>query len=95
MSIQQLVANQLKQAKIVIFSKTYCPYCIKVKELFKNLQQEYQAIELDTINNGQEIQDYLYTLTKQRTVPSVFINQKHVGGCDDVHELHRKGKLLL
>ncbi len=45
------------------------------------------------IGNGDEIQRILEQLTNQRTVPNIFINQKHVGGCDDLHARHREGSL--
>ncbi len=45
------------------------------------------------VADGPEIQDLLLQLTKQRTVPNVFINGKHIGGCDSVLELHSQNKL--
>ena len=39
------------------------------------------------------IQEALRRLTKQSTVPNIFINQKHIGGCDDTMALHKAGKL--
>ena len=77
----------------MIFSKSYCPYCTKAKKLIQSLNVQYDVLELDQVENGGEIQDYLYEITKQKTVPNIFVQQKHVGGCDDIHSLHRTGKL--
>jgi glutaredoxin len=44
---------------VVIFSKTTCPFCDKVKELFRSLNMPYEALELDTMEGGPAIQDLL------------------------------------
>ena len=44
---------------MVIFSKTTCPFCDKVKELFRSLNMPYEALELDTMEGGPAIQDLL------------------------------------
>jgi glutaredoxin 3 len=41
---------------VVVFSKTYCPYCKKAKELFKELKANADVIELDTLDDGDAIQ---------------------------------------
>lgn len=61
--------------------------------MFDSLQIKYHAIELDQMDNGAEIQSKLKDMTGQKTVPNVFIKQKHIGGCDDTLKLHRDGKL--
>ena len=43
----------------MIFSKSFCPFCVKVKELFKSLDIEYTAVELDQIEEGEEMQKIL------------------------------------
>lgn len=77
---------------VVIFSKTYCPYCKRVKELFKKSMQKGQCkvVELDTLRNGVELQTALQKMTKQSTVPNVFIRGQHIGGCDAVEARLRK-----
>ncbi|XP_065878658.1 glutaredoxin [Euphorbia lathyris] len=79
---------------VVVFSKTYCPYCVSVKKLLDQLGAKYQAVELDTQNDGAEIQSALAEWTGQRTVPNVFIGGKHIGGCDSTTSMHNQGKLL-
>ena len=49
--------------------------------------------QTDMIANGAAIQDYLQQKTGQRTVPNIFINQKHIGGCDDLLSAERSGAL--
>ena len=77
----------------MIFSKSYCPYCDKAKAVFDGLSADYGVIELDRVDEGAEIQGHLQEITGQRTVPSVWVNGKHIGGCDDTLSLHSQGKL--
>ena len=72
----------IKASKIMVFSKTYCPYCIKAKAAITQLTPLFSVMELDVVNNGPEIQAALLEMTGQKTVPSIFVNGKHIGGCD-------------
>lgn len=77
--------------QVVIYSKTYCPYCRATKSLLKKNQIEAKVIELDQEPQGAAIQQALLAMTGQRTVPHVFVNHKHVGGNDSVQEAFRDG----
>ncbi|XP_075503362.1 glutaredoxin [Primulina tabacum] len=87
---KQIVASN----PVVVFSKTYCGYCQRVKQLFSQLQATYKVIELDQESDGDTIQAALAEWTGQRTVPNVFIGDKHIGGSDVVLEKHQQGKLV-
>ncbi|KND04306.1 glutaredoxin [Spizellomyces punctatus DAOM BR117] len=91
----KLVEDALSENKVVVFSKTYCPYCTKAKRLLDFLNVEYESFELDERLDGQAIQNYLKEKTRQRTVPNIFINGQHLGGSDKLHEAHASGKLQL
>lgn len=78
---------------VVVFSKSRCPYCAKVKELFKSLDVLCHVEELDLHDSGVTIQDVLFEMTGQKTVPNVFVNKTHVGGCDKTLEAHKTGLL--
>ncbi|KAJ8775283.1 hypothetical protein K2173_020287 [Erythroxylum novogranatense] len=79
---------------VVVFSKTYCPFCVSVKEVLNKLGAQYKAVELDVESDGGEVQNALAQWTGQRTVPNVFIGGKHIGGCDTTTGLHKEGKLV-
>lgn len=86
--------NQLiSEHPVMIFSKDYCPYCSKTKSTISALTDNAYILEINTIPDGAEIQDYLEEISHQRTVPNVFINGKHVGGNSDVQALKSEGKL--
>lgn len=130
---------------VVVFSKSYCPYCTASKKLLNELGAKFTALELDTIGeclfvccargcgfgfrvawevcegfrlgssfipllvarhcyistesspdfesieDGSDIQNALEELSSQRTVPNIFINQKHIGGNSDLQA--KKGQL--
>ncbi|TYI08926.1 hypothetical protein ES332_A09G035000v1 [Gossypium tomentosum] len=71
---------------VVVFSKSYCPFCVDVKQLLQKLGASFKAIELD--------KETLAEWTGQRTVPNVFIGGNHIGGCDSTTGLHNQGKLV-
>ncbi|KAJ8948647.1 hypothetical protein NQ318_022715 [Aromia moschata] len=84
------VKDLIKSDKIVIFSKSYCPYCKLAKEVFDKLKEKYTAVELDSREDGEEIQSILGEITGARTVPRVFIKENCVGGGSDVKALYEK-----
>ncbi|KAK8283495.1 hypothetical protein V6Z12_D08G099700 [Gossypium hirsutum] len=87
------VKKTISAHKIVIFSKSYCPYCRKAKSVFKELKEVPFVVELDERDDGWNIQDALSEIVGRRTVPQVFINGKHIGGSDDTVEAYQSGKL--
>ncbi|CAL9104399.1 unnamed protein product [Musa textilis] len=88
------VKKTVSSHDIVIFSKSYCPYCRRAKAVFKELKKEPYVVELDQREDGSEIQDALSEMVGRHTVPQVFIQGKHLGGSDDTVEAYESGKLL-
>ena len=78
-------------AKVVIYSKTYCPYCDKAKNLFQNKNQSFEEL-LITDENIEEFQK-LQKQTGMRTVPQIFIDNKFIGGFQELANLDDQGKL--
>lgn len=71
----------------------YIAHCKRAKALLESLGVKFEFVDLDLRDDGAEIQDYLQEKTGQRTVPNIFINQKHVGGADDLVKANETGKL--
>ncbi|CAG7949660.1 unnamed protein product [Penicillium nalgiovense] len=69
---------------VVVFSKSYCPYCDSSKKLLDGLNAKYTTLELDLEEEGAAIQSALAEISSQRTVPNIFINKKHIGGNSDL-----------
>jgi glutaredoxin len=84
---------------MVIFSKTYCPYSKRLKQLLRDNYQitpEPTIMELDKHGYGQNLQEYLEETTGRGTVPNVLVGTslESRGGFDDIKKLHDEGKLL-
>ncbi|XP_074196564.1 thioredoxin reductase 3 isoform X3 [Rhinolophus sinicus] len=77
----------------MIFSKSYCPHSTRVKELFSSLGVQYNILELDQVDDGASVQEVLSEITNQITVPNVFVNKIHIGGCDRTFQAHQSGLL--
>ena len=89
------VDSEIANQKIVVFSKSYCPFCIKAKRALHSAGAKDIMVvhELDHMQNGSLIQDYLTELTGRRTVPNVFVASNNIGGGDETAALHSNGQL--
>ena len=76
---------------VVVYSKDYCPFCVRAKELLASKGVSYEEIEVDVY--PERLTEMIEKANGRRTVPQVFINDHHVGGCDDLYDLERAGKL--
>ncbi|XP_039066517.1 glutaredoxin-C3-like [Hibiscus syriacus] len=70
--------------KIVMFSKSYCPYCLRAMQIFSELNEKPYVVELDLRDDRGKIQYVLLDLIGRSTVPQVFVNGKHIEGSDDL-----------
>ncbi len=78
-------------AKVEIYSWVTCPYCKKAKALLDSKNIEY--IEYNITGNESARTKMAQRTGGVKSVPQIFINDKHIGGCDDLHALEAKGKL--
>ena len=76
--------------KVEIFCTPYCPYCIRAKKLLENKNVEYEDIRVDKLP---ERHDEMIKRSNRTSVPQIFIDDFHVGGCDDLFELEAEGTL--
>ncbi|BGP28843.1 hypothetical protein JCM10296v2_000579 [Rhodotorula toruloides] len=89
--------ESLIQSPVVVFSKSYCPYCTEAKNILSSLGQSsrMKVLELNQEQNGSAIQQYLAERVgaAKVTVPQVYIKGQPVGGCSDLKKLQAEGKL--
>ena len=83
MNPDDFVEKTIASAPVVMFSKSYCPFCSRAKSALLGEGIVPVVTELDLLDGGAQVQKSLITKTGQRTVPSVWLSGKHVGGCDD------------
>ncbi len=81
----------IKMAEIVIYTTNYCPYCVKAKQLLIKKGVEFE--EFDLTNNDEARIALVEKSGGRKTVPQIFINDQHIGGCDDLYALDAKGEL--
>lgn len=76
---------------ITLYTKNYCPYCTKAKNLLSSIGASYEEIDVTTSP------DIIIELAKKsgmRTVPQIFVDDIFLGGFDSINTLHEEGKLL-
>jgi glutaredoxin 3 len=89
------INGEIAANPVVIFSKTWCGYCLANKRIFSDNYAETPVVlhELDTMQGGDAIQAALLKKTGQRTVPNVFVAGQHVGGNEETKQAQKSGKL--
>jgi len=76
---------------IVIYTKSWCPYCSDAKALLKKKGASFKEIDVDRKPDLQAAMSV--KAHGRRSVPQIFIGETHVGGCDDLYDLDAAGKL--
>lgn len=76
--------------QIVLYTKEYCPYCVRAKELLHQKKQKFTEFRIDL---HPELRDEMMQKSGRTTVPQIFINSQHIGGCDDLYALEAQGSL--
>ncbi len=75
---------------ILMYSRTTCPYCDRAKRLLESKGQTWTEINLD---DDPERRDEMIEKSGRRTVPQIWIGDRHVGGYDDLAALDAAGEL--
>jgi len=77
--------------RIEIYTTMLCPYCYQAKKLLSQHGAEF--IEIDVMADQDKRREMIQRAGGRRTVPQIFIDGAHVGGCDDLQALDAAGKL--
>lgn len=78
-------------ARVELYSKNYCPYCARAKSLLRRKGVDY--IEYDITRGGPKRDEMLARAPGWTTVPQIFIDNRHIGGSDELAALDRAGGL--
>jgi glutaredoxin 3 len=75
---------------VTIYSTRVCPYCMRAKAL---LQSKHVAYTEFLVDMDPARREEMENKSRHRSVPQIFIGEQHVGGCDELYALDRKGGL--
>ncbi len=78
-------------ALVVMYVTPICPYCERAKSLLKKKGVDFKLIDVSA--DAYLRQEMIDRSQGRQTVPQIFINGRHVGGSDDLHDLEKKGEL--
>ena len=78
-------------AKIEIYTSPFCVFCYRAKSLLNDKGVDY--IEIDIISQPKRHSEMIERAGGLQTVPQIFIDNQHIGGCDELYELEAKDKL--
>lgn len=78
-------------AKVEIYTKSWCPYCHRAKQLLASKNVPFE--EFDITMGGPKRDEMLARSNGGTTVPQIFIDGAHIGGCDELVALDEAGRL--
>lgn len=78
-------------SNVEIYTWRTCPFCIRAKQLLREKGVEFTEYSIDGDNAARS--KMAERSHGQRSVPQIFINDQHIGGCDDIHDLDARGEL--
>lgn len=79
-------------ARVLMYSTAVCPYCVRAEQLLR--ARGVSEIEKVRVDLDPERRNEMMERTGRRTVPQIYIGDRHVGGCDDLIALDQAGELL-
>jgi glutaredoxin 3 len=79
-------------AKVLMYCTAVCPYCINAERLLK--QRGVTEIEKIRVDLQPQLRDQMTARTGRKTVPQIFVGERHIGGFDDLSALDRAGGLV-
>lgn len=86
---EKIMRNETSK-KVVVYSTKTCPYCDRAKALLNKLGVPYEEILVD---DNPKLRTEMEQKSGRRTVPQIFIDNRSIGGYDDLNALYTSGKL--
>jgi glutaredoxin 3 len=78
-------------AHVTIYTKPYCPYCIRAVSLLE--KKGVAFTEVEAAFDPEKRREMMQRAGGRATFPQIFVGERHIGGCDDMLALERDGKL--
>ncbi|MGC1522360.1 MAG: glutaredoxin 3 [Steroidobacteraceae bacterium] len=80
----------MTEPAVTVYMSEWCPYCRRARDLLTGKNVKFSEINVE---DDLKFREEMIARSNRRTVPQVFIGDKHVGGCDDLFDLDRRGEL--
>ena len=80
----------MTQPAVTVYTSDWCPYCQRANGLLTQKSAVFTEINVD---DDEKFREEMIARSGRRTVPQIFIGEKHVGGCDDLFALDGRGEL--
>jgi len=80
----------MTQPAVTLYTSDWCPYCRRARDLLTQKNVVFSEINVE---DEPKFREEMIARSNRRTVPQIFIGDKHVGGCDDLLDLDRSGEL--
>lgn len=80
----------MSRPDVVVYLAGWCPYCERARSLLSKKGIQFREIDVD---DDPQLREEMIARSGRRTVPQIFIGEKHVGGCDDLLALDERGEL--
>ena len=80
----------MTQPSVTLYVSNWCAYCERARGLLARKKVEFSEVNVE---DDAKLREEMIARSNRRTVPQIFIGDKHVGGCDDLFELDRSGEL--
>lgn len=77
--------------QVEIYTSPFCGYCFRAKRLLDRKGVSYE--EYDVMMDGDRKAEMIRRAGGRTTVPQIFVDGRHVGGCDELHALEAQGRL--
>ncbi|MCG8670283.1 MAG: glutaredoxin 3 [Pseudomonadales bacterium] len=77
-------------SKVIVYATPWCPYCVRARHLLQSKGVDYTLID---VSNDRAKRAEMIEKAGRTSVPQIWINQEHIGGCDELMALERAGKL--
>ena len=78
-------------ARVEVYAKTFCPYCVRAQHLLDSKGIDYQLYVIGF--DGPKRDEMIKRAKGRTTVPQIFVDDRHIGGCDDLMRLEHAGQL--
>ncbi|KAJ2652085.1 hypothetical protein IWW40_001282 [Coemansia sp. RSA 1250] len=97
-AVEEKIYQLIKRNRVMVFSKTYCPYSREAKSLLSQYQKDhglaFDVLEADLEADPLEVKAALGKISARFTFPNIFVDGQSIGGGDELRQLHANGELV-